>query len=369
MAELGGRVRTFSIGFEESDFDELPYARLVAERYGTEHCEMVVRPDVTEILPKLVWHYGEPFADASALPTYCVSQMTRQHVTVALNGDAGDENFAGYRRYVTDTATQQFDRLPGGVRRGVAAIADRIPVQRRTQSIPNRAGRWVKRVSESPGSRYARRIVHFDPELHAEVSTPEFRASAGAGSALAMLLDSYAASDARDSIDASLDVDVNHYLPDCLLVKVDIASMAHGLEARSPMLDHEFMEFAASLPSHMKVRGVVTKYILKRAATPFLPADNIHRAKRGFSIPLAAWFRREFGDMAADVLLDGHLAQRGYFRMDVIRRLLDEHRRGVNAWQKELWNLLMLELWHRMFIDRRPRAVQSVAPITIAEPV
>jgi asparagine synthase (glutamine-hydrolysing) len=355
MAELSGRVRTFSIGFEESDFDELPYARLVAERYGTDHSEMIVRPDATEIIPKLVWHYNEPYADASAIPTYCVSQMTRQHVTVALNGDAGDENFGGYRRYLVDRATRGFDRLPGGVQRSVAAVADRLPVRRRTRSLANRAARWLQRVSEEPQRRYARRIMHFQPEIREEVCTPGFLEAANGRSPFATLLDAYRASDATDEIDATLDVDVNHYLPDCLLVKVDIASMAHGLEARSPMLDHVFMEFAASLSASMKVRGTVTKYILKRAAERFLPGENIYRAKRGFSIPLALWFRREFGGLASDVLLDGRLRQRGYFRMDAIQRLLDEHRRGVNSWQKELWNLLMLELWHRMFIDERPR--------------
>jgi asparagine synthase (glutamine-hydrolysing) len=369
MAELSGRVRTFSIGFEESDFDELPYARLVAQRYGTDHCEMIVRPDATEIIPKLVWHYNEPYADASGIPTYCVSQMTRQHVTVALNGDAGDENFGGYRRYVPDAASARFDRLPRGLQRGVAAVAGRIPVRRRTRSLPNRAARWLKRVSETPQRRYARRIVHFEPELHAEIATPAFIEAAGHRAPFERLVDAYRASDAPDETDASLDVDVNHYLPDCLLVKVDIASMAHGLEARSPMVDHEFMEFAASLPSDLKVRDGVTKYILKRAAEPFLPAENIHRPKRGFSIPLAPWFKREFGDLASDVLLDGRMNQRGYFRMDVVRRLLDEHRRGVNSWQKQLWNLLMLEFWHRMFVDERPivpRATERIVqPVSL----
>lgn len=366
MAELSGRVRTFSIGFEESDFDELPYARRVAERYGTDHCEMVVRPDASDIIPKLVWHYNEPYADASALPTYCVSQMTRQHVTVALNGDAGDENFGGYRRYVADPAAERFDRLPSGVRRGVTAVADRIAVRRQNGSFSNRTARWLKRVSEPVQQRYARRITHFHPELQAEICAPGFVDAAGAAGPFARLAGSYQASDAPDDIDAMLDVDVNHYLPDCLLVKVDIASMAHGLEARSPMIDHVFMEFAATLPSHLKVRGSVTKYLLKRAAEPFMPAENIYRAKRGFSIPLADWFRREFGDLASDTLLDGRLAQRGYFNMPVISRLLDEHRRGAGAWGKQLWNLLMLELWHRTFIDQPPRVAASAGPAALA---
>ena len=372
MAQLSGRVRTFSIGFEESEFDELPYARMVAERYGTEHCEMIVRPATADIIPKLVWHYNEPYADASGIPTYCVSEMTRRYVTVALNGDAGDENFGGYHRYVADPAGVRFDRLPRGVQRGVAAVARTLPVRRRTQSLPNRAARWLKRISEDPQRRYARRIVHFEPELHEEISAPGFLEAVAERRPFARLLESYRITDAPDEIDAALDVDVNHYLPDCLLVKVDIASMAHGLEARSPMLDHEFMEFAASLPSNMKVRGLITKYILKRAAAPLLPAEAIHRPKRGFSIPLARWFKHEFGDLAEDVLLDGRLAGRGYFKMDVVRRLLDEHRRGLNLWQKQLWNLVMLEMWHRMFIDQRPSgvaaAVNAVRITTAAAP-
>jgi asparagine synthase (glutamine-hydrolysing) len=353
MAEHTPRVKTFSIGFGEADFDELPYARQVAERYGTDHREFVVRPDATEIIPKLVWHYGEPFADASAIPTYYVSQMTREHVTVALNGDAGDENFGGYSRYLVNGVSAQFARLPSGVKRGLAGVAESLPVNGRTRSLPSRLARWVRRTSEPRLKRHARRIMHFQPELRAEVCTPEFVENAGAKDAFDLLWHAYDASDAVDEIDRMLDVDVNRYLPDCLLVKVDIASMAHGLEARSPMLDHVFMEFAASLPSQMKVRDGVTKYILKRAAEPFLPPDNIYRTKRGFSIPLAPWFRHAFGDYARDVLMDGRLARRGYFRMDVIECLIDEHQQGINAWQKELWNLLILELWHRTFIDCR----------------
>jgi asparagine synthase (glutamine-hydrolysing) len=361
MAEQSSQVKTFSIGFEDAGFDELPFARLVAERYGTEHHEFVVRPDATTIIPKLIWHYNEPYADASAIPSYYVSQMTRQHVTVALNGDAGDENFGGYSRYLTDSASEQFDRLPDSVKRGVAAVANGLPVRGITRSIPNRAARWLKRLSEKPAHRYARRIVHFQPETRAELCTPDFLEAARAFEPFQLLAESSLRSDAANQIDAMLDMDVNHYLPDCLLVKIDIASMAHGLEARSPMLDHEFMEFAASLAPDLKIRANVTKYILKRAAAPFLPDENISRPKRGFSIPLAPWFKREFGDYARNVLLDGKLAQRGYFRMDVVRRLLDEHQAGVNTWQKELWNLLVLELWHRMFIDERPAALSTRA--------
>jgi asparagine synthase (glutamine-hydrolysing) len=158
-----------------------------------------------------------------------------------------------------------------------------------------------------------------------------------------------------------LDVDVNYYLSDCLLVKVDIASMAHGLEGRSPMLDHEFMEFAATLPSDLKLRGATTKYILKRAVRDLLPAEIIDRPKKGFSVPLEAWFRKELRELSGDLLLDGRLAQRGYFKPRAVERLLEEHWSGAGSWHNQLWSLVMLESWHRMFIDTRPSGAPSAA--------
>jgi asparagine synthase (glutamine-hydrolysing) len=201
-------------------------------------------------------------------------------------------------------------------------------------------------------------MSHFQPLLKTEICTPEFAAAAPQDAA-DLLLRAYAASDAPDFIDATLDVDVNNYLPDDLLVKVDIASMAYGLEARSPMLDHPLMEFAASLPSGLKLKGGTKKYILKEAVKPLLPREIIERPKMGFGVPLEHWFRDELKDLAHDVLLSGTLAQRGYFRPEVIRRLLDEHVRGVRAWHYQLWNLLMLESWHRVFIDARPTGAPS----------
>jgi asparagine synthase (glutamine-hydrolysing) len=207
----------------------------------------------------------------------------------------------------------------------------------------------------------------FDPELKTEVCEPAFLESAGGAEATRFLLDAFRRSDAPDHVDSQLDVDVSCYLPDCLLVKVDIAAMAHGLEGRSPLLDHEFMEFAASLPSDLKLRGESTKYLLKRAVRSLLPAEIIDRPKKGFSVPLDAWFRNELRELAGDLLLDGRLARRGYFRMPVVRRLLEEHWRGTASWQNQLWTMAMLESWHRMFIDDRPlHAPAASAPAVLA---
>ena len=358
-------VKTFSIGFDEKEYDELPYARLVAHRYGTEHHEFVVRPDAVEIFPRLVWHYNEPYADASAIPTYYLSEMARRHVTVALNGDAGDENFAGYRRYITPGTARHFDRLPRPVRRAVSEVARRTPTPGRSDSVVYRGRQWLRRLSDTPEGRYSRRVMIFDPDQKIQMCEPAFLAEAGDDGTPTFLAEAFERSDADEFVDAVLDVDVTCYLSDCLLVKVDIATMAHGLEGRSPMLDHEFMEFAASLPADLKLRGTDTKYILKKAARDFVPAEIIDRPKKGFSVPLDRWFRHELREMAGDLLLDGRLAGRGYFRPGAVQRLVDEHWRGAAAWHNHLWSLLMLESWHRMFIDERPSA-SPCAPLNVA---
>jgi asparagine synthase (glutamine-hydrolysing) len=358
-------VKTFSIGFDEKEYDELPYARMVAQRYGTDHHEFVVRPDAVEIFPKLVWHYNEPFADASAIPTYYLSEMARRYVTVALNGDAGDENFAGYRRYIPTSHAQRFDRLPLPLRRAVGGVARNSPAPGRSDSVLYRGRQWLRRLSDTPEGRYARRVMIFEPEIKGDLCEPSFLDAAGDDGTPRLLLDAFAQSDAVEFVDALLDVDVNHYLSDCLLVKVDIAAMAHGLEGRSPMLDHEFMEFAASLPADFKLRGNTTKYILKQAVRQLVPADIIDRPKKGFGVPLDSWFRKDLREMSGDLLLDGRLQQRGYFKPGAVRRMLEEHWSGAADWQNHLWTVLMLESWHRMFIDERPAAAPS-APSGVA---
>jgi asparagine synthase (glutamine-hydrolysing) len=364
MSELGAApVRTFSIGFEEKEYDELEYARLVANRYETQHREFVVRPNALEILPRLVWHYNEPFADSSAIPTYILSELTRRYVTVALNGDAGDENFAGYERYRANVLASRYDEIPPMLRRPIHLVARMVPASGTSGSVMSRGKRFLEALGEGRERRYIRWMSHFHPLLKAELCQADFQEAAGPDPS-DILLRSYAASDAPDFVDATLDVDVNNYLPDDLLVKVDIATMAHGLEGRSPLLDHPLMEFAASLPSRFKMNGGIKKYILKEAVKPLLPKEIIERPKMGFGVPLEHWFRHELKELAHDVLLSDSLRQRGYFHERVIRRLLDEHTRGVRAWHYQLWNLLMFESWHRMFIDARP----MTCPASIASP-
>jgi len=344
-------VKTFSIGFEEQEYDELRYARLVARRYGTEHHEFIVKPDAVEVLPKLVWHYNEPFADSSAIPTYYVSQMTRKYVTVALNGDAGDENFAGYDRYMANQVACRYEKVPFLLRKTLKGIIDRIPKKGDPRSFLDKVRRFFEAISEEPRRRYSRWISHFNNSRKEELYTEEFKAFVGNIDSVELILKVYSNSDAPDFIDATLDVDVNMYLPDDLLVKVDIASMANSLEARSPFLDHLFMEFVASLPSELKLKKRETKYIFKKAVRNLLPPEVINRSKMGFGVPIDQWFRNELKEMAYDILLGQRTLERGYFKKESIQKLLDEHISGRAHWHHLLWNLLMLELWHREFID------------------
>jgi asparagine synthase (glutamine-hydrolysing) len=360
MAEQsGGPVKTYSIGFDEKDYDESPFARLIAERYATDHHEFIVRPDAAAIIPALAWQYDEPYADESAVPSYYLSQLTRQHVTVALNGDGGDESFSGYSRYAADSRLERFDRLPDTMRRAALALIKGLPHRPSSGTWSTRTHLWAARASASREMRYARRMMHFTPELKRRLCIGELASVVARHDSSRILLETFHASDAVDFGDAMLDVDVNHYLPDCLLVKVDIATMAHGLEGRSPLLDHEVMEFAATLPLDLKRRGGQGKYILRQAVRDLLPPEIMHRKKMGFGVPLDHWFRGSLKEMASDLLLRKSSSQRDLFDNTVIRRMLDEHVTGKARWQDQLWNLLMLEQWFCTFVDQRPTMPQA----------
>lgn len=355
MARVGGgRLKTFSIGFAEKEYDETRYARMVAERYGTDHDELVVDPDAVGILPKLVWHYGEPFADPSAIPTWYVSEMARRKVTVALNGDGGDECFLGYNRYRAMRHLARLDNFPSWGRQALERALGLAPiaVQRRLK-IPQ-IREVLRAPANLPSRRYASTIVYFtDPEKAAGYD--EAMADARNGSVLDLLEPYFA--EAPSLVSGANWADIHTYLPDDLMVKVDVASMAHGLESRSPLLDHVLMEWAAGIPEQAKIRGGETKALFKSAMEPYLPAELLYRPKMGFGCPVDHWFRHELKDMAYDTLLSPSARQRGLFRPDYVQRLLDEHCGMVRNHHTRLWALLMLELWFRMWIDASGEAV------------
>lgn len=352
MAELSsGRVKTFSIGFGERDFDELFYARQVAERFGTEHHEMVVEPNALDVLPDLVRHYGEPYGDSSAIPTYYVAKLTRQHVTVALNGDGGDELLAGYERHWAARAAAHYDRIPGVLREHVIRpLVPLIPEPRRKRALLRRAKRFLMVGHLPPVDRYLRWVGAFGADMKPALYTDAFRAAVADNDASHWLRDVIGAERGLDPVDAVQRADTLLYLPEDLLAKVDIASMAASLEARSPFLDHRLVEYCASLPSHLKLRGRTSKWLLREAMRDRLPADILSRPKMGFGVPVGEWLRADLRTLLDDTILSDRAAARGWFRPEAVRALVDDHV-GGNDRTPFVWGLLMLEMWARTFLD------------------
>ncbi len=353
MQEQSDRpVHTFSIGFPIKEFDERSYAREAAKHLCTEHHELVVEPNALEILPKLIWHYDEPFADSSAIPTMYLSEMTRRHVTVALSGDGGDELFAGYTRYLAVKLASRFDRLPGLIKRLVTAkLWQRLPSGAGHRSLLRRGKRFLAALGESPETRYLRWVGIFEESQRRELYRPEFAAELGDFDAGNFLLQAYAECPSRDFITRTTCADVLTYLPCDILTKVDIASMAYSLECRSPFLDQEVMELAARMPIELKLRGNQGKQILLDTFPDLLPPSIQRRRKMGFGVPLPNWFRGELQPFLRDVLFDSRTLARGFFEPSVVQRLFDEHIQGKTDHAHRLWALLCLELWQRMFLD------------------
>ncbi|MBV8857730.1 MAG: asparagine synthase (glutamine-hydrolyzing) [Acidobacteria bacterium] len=345
-------VKTFSIGFEEQDFSELHHARRVAEYVGAEHHEFIVRPDALEVLPTLVEHYGEPYADSSAIPTYYVARETRRHVTVALNGDGGDECFAGYERHAAMLLAERYRRLPEVLReRVIRQVVGALPSSGQRAGRVGRLQRFLSAASLPPVERYLSWVSVLGPAAKAELYTDEFRRETAGLEARRWLAPWFAQANGAGVVDAALLTDTMTYLPNDLLVKVDIATMAVSLEARSPFLDQHVIEFAASLPAGLKLRGLTTKYLLKRALKKLLPAENLTRPKMGFGVPIGHWFRGRMQPFLREQLLSERLARRGLLRPAAVRRMVDEHTRGERDHAHQLWTLLMLELWFQRFID------------------
>ena len=354
MAKLSGaKVKTFSIGFKEAAYDETGHARRIAERWDTDHHEFIVEPDALSILPKLVRHYGEPYADSSAIPTFYVAQMTRRHVTVALNGDGGDESFAGYERYLANYLAERMQSVPG-VAMAARALSRVIPDSINPKSRVRQARRFLAVASLRMAERYPRWLKMFQDEAKPRLYSREFSGLLNGHADESLFANGSCGLPASDlppdPVDAAMAVDVASYLPYDLLVKVDITAMANSLEARSPFLDHEVMEFAARLPVEIKFRGRRLKHLLKRTFADLLPPENVNRRKMGFGVPVGQWFRGPLGELLQEALLSQQSLARGYFREPEVKRLVVEHleRRADHSFQ--LWNLLMLELWHREFL-------------------
>jgi asparagine synthase (glutamine-hydrolysing) len=346
-------VRTFSIGFEEPSYDERAYAREVAQHLGTEHTELVLTPDNFAPLERVVRHYGEPFADPSALPTFAVSELAREHVTVALTGDAGDELFLGYGRYLGSRVDERVRTAPSPLR-----LLARNPIALGLLShggAPELAGQLTHDAQHKhlpPGDLYATRLEMLTPELKQELYAESFAYSVRGIEARALVRQAVERSDGETFVERCAHADVQTYLPGDILTKVDIASMAYGLECRSPFLDHELAEFVASLPSRLKHRRLVGKRILKEAIRTRVPRSAIERRKQGFGVPLEHWFRGRLTLLLRERLLSPEAKGRGIFQPPVVERLIEEHAQGRRDHRNALFPLLMLETWFQECVER-----------------
>ncbi len=343
----GTPVRTFSIGFNEDSFNELKFARIAARHFATDHTEFIVTPDMVSVVDDLVWHFDEPFADSSALPTYMVSRLAREHVTVVLTGDGGDELFGGYTRYVVERGRSGLERLPRLLRRSL--------LRPLSEALPHgtRGKNYLFNISLDAASRYIDSISHFNGprkrQLYSDAARSKMNGEFARGERLFRQIAD--GTDAEDALGRLLYLDGKTYLPGDILTKVDRMTMAASLEARSPLLDHRLIEYAMRIPSHLKLKGKETKYIFKKAVEGIVPHEILYREKQGFGVPIGEWINAQLSERIAGDLSSQRCLERGYFNPRYVKVLVDEHRRGRRDHSHALWTLWVLELWHRRYID------------------
>jgi len=354
-----GRVLTTSVGFSNEAFNELAHARTVARHLKTESYERVVEPDIADLLPKLAWHLDEPFADSSAVPTYYVSAAARERVTVALSGDGGDELWAGYTRHrveQSELAARRWLGVAGG--RLAGWVAGHLP-------LGLKGVRSMRHLALQPADAYARKHAYglFDGDRGAALYSRDFALTVRDADPFAGFRRAHAACASPDPLDRALYVDVNTYLIDDIMTKVDKMSMAVSLEAREPLLDHKLLEFAATVPTSLKLKDGRGKHLLRRLLERHVPASIVNRPKQGFAVPVAEWLRGPLAGMVDDLLQDGRLHDRGIFEPAAVTRLWNEHRARTEDHGHRLWSLLMLELWFRQFVDgaTRPSRTRTLA--------
>lgn len=340
-------VKTFSIGFNEDTFNELKFARIVAKHFQTEHHEFIVTPDFVKTIDDLIWYFDEPFADSSALPTYMVSKMARDYVTVVLSGDGGDELFAGYTRYLGAKKKENFQRIPQFLKKGLMAASKLLP-----HSV--RGKYYFYNISLDFIDSYIDSISYFNDLRKNLLYTSEFKETLNECLGLGKELYRKIAEGVRTGnlIDNLLYLDSKTYLPSDILVKLDRASMAVSLEARAPLLDQELIKFVGTIPASLKLNYDETKYIFKKAMEGIVPNEILYREKQGFGMPINEWINAQLKDQITEILGDKRTRERGYFRTKYIETLLEEHRIGRRDQSSALWSLWILELWHRRFVDK-----------------
>jgi asparagine synthase (glutamine-hydrolysing) len=352
MAKITNQpVKTYSIGFDGDDqfYNELPYAKIVAKAVGSDHHEIIVRPDVVELLPKLIWHLDEPIADSASITTYLVSRLARESVTVILSGVGGDELFGGYPRYLGDSIYRYYRLLPSALRKQILpAILRNLPQDRHSfwKSKFRYAAAFVNTAELSPAERYMSYIRVFSPELRAETLRSSSVENDGD-----LLAGYFGHGRAEDPLNQSIYVDLKTSLPDDLLALTDKMTMAASIECRAPFMDHEVIELSSRIPSHFKVRGMTMKYLLKKAVEPWLPAEIIYRKKRGFGAPVGSWLRKDLEVLVQDTLSESQINKRGFFNPQAVQRIIAAHHARQADYTDHLLTLINFELWCRIFID------------------
>ena len=349
-------VKTFSIGFHEDSYNELKYARMTAQKFGTDHHEFFVTPEICSVVDELAWFMDEPFADQATIPNYVVSKLAREHVKVVLSGDGGDELFAGYTRYIVAQNRASFDLIPKTLRQGLGPLSKNLPHGTKGRN-------YLFNISLDPVSRYLDSVSTFTSLNRESLYTRDFRDLVGTeGYVSSLFRDLSARVTTGEPLDRLLYIDSKTYLPGDILAKVDRTSMAVSLEARAPLLDHKLIEFVGQMPAKLKLSGLESKHLLKKAVADLVPHEILNRPKQGFGVPIQDWINRQLRSRIRESLTEPRSQQRGYVEPGYINVLLNEHERGRRDHSDGLWALFMLESWHRQLIDQPANLSQTHQP-------
>jgi len=344
-------VKTFSVGFKEASYNESEYARTVAEFYGTEHHEFILEANALELTEKLFGILDEPFGDFSIFPTYLVSKMARQHVTVSLSGDGGDELFAGYDTYIANRMANAYAHVPRFLHKGIVApLLNMIPPTAKKKGLINRAKRFSEGLRLPDDLAHTRWMIFLQAAEKQKLYSADMLSSLNNFDSYGFIRNYFKEAKTEDSLNQQSYVDIKSYLVDDILVKVDRMSMATSLEARVPFLDHRVVEFSATVPSYLKLQRKTTKYLLKKAMADYLPPDILTRSKEGFSIPIKNWIKHDLKDLMMEVLSPGKIKREGFFESTFVEQLKNEHLSGKENHSHRLWAMMVFGIWQDYFL-------------------
>lgn len=345
------QVKSFSIGFDESSYNELPFARTIARHFNTEHYEEIITPDITRLTERILHQLDEPFGDFSVFPTLLVSEMARKYVTVVLSGDGGDELLGGYDTYLAQRVAQKYNRLPAFVRKcAIEPVINSLPPTEKKKGLINKAKRFTEGTRLPDNLQHVRWMIFLQQAEKELLYSNSFAKSLNGYDSHGFIEEQFLNVTSDNPLDQQEYVDIKTYLVDNILVKVDRMSMAASLETRVPLLDHRFVEFAARIPAHMRIRDKKTKYILKKAMQGILPQSILDRGKEGFSIPIKNWMKQELKPLMTDALSEKNVREKGFFSPQYVQRLIKEHLANRENHSHRLWALMVFHLWYDFYM-------------------